>query len=176
MSNHVGNFLPDRLRSLRIGARLTWDELGKRAGLPAADIAGAEAGLHVFGEVSMEKLADVFGVEADYFFGGEEKHGMWKPYLITHMAVVTHEPAFILAGEVDLGCGTFIHPTRGLCSTRGLCFRKGERLYGVTADNAIVFLTIRHDEAEEVFGAIVRCLTNGEHDARTYILDALESM
>lgn len=59
----------ERLYSLRSGMKLTQAALGYEAGLGASQICNYERGLQEPGAEALCKLADYFGISADYLCG-----------------------------------------------------------------------------------------------------------
>lgn len=64
---------PDRLKILRIKARLSQGELADRVGLHQSNIGRYERGQTVPSADKLKAMADVLGVSTDYLFNGDEE-------------------------------------------------------------------------------------------------------
>ena len=60
---------PKRLRSLRLGHKLTQEELGKKINVTKVSVSGYENGNRVPDMETLQKIAEVFDVQVDYLLG-----------------------------------------------------------------------------------------------------------
>lgn len=69
------NVTAERIRELRIENHLTQLELAQRADLERKAISRYESGLNIPGGRALAKLAEIFGVSADYLLGLVDDRG-----------------------------------------------------------------------------------------------------